>query len=206
MTHKVEELFDEVDDVDGLDSSEFQELDQDDLAIIAELTQEEPVEEINNSSIPTKRKKNYLNNADMLHQLKLSLDRGQMTDVFTNMMIMLTEKYASQGKFAGYSYIDDMKSYALLMIVRTWHKFNPAKSSNPFAFFTQCIKHSFFQYLNKEKRQRLIRDELLIFSGLNPSNTYTSAYEHQLTCDRIQEHDSYDSVGSFDSGALNNFD
>lgn len=128
----------------------------------------------------TKRKKKYINNADLLLQLETSHEEGQMTEKLAHMLQLLTARYASQGNFAGYSYIDDMKAYAMYMICRTWKRFDKKKSNNPFAFFTQCIKHSFYQYLNKEKKQRTIRDELLINSGLNPSNTYITEYEEQL--------------------------
>lgn len=127
-----------------------------------------------------KRKKNYLNNADLLIELEKSRERGRMTEKLAHMLQTLATRYASQGNFAGYSYVEDMKAYAMYMICRTWHRFDPSKSNNPFAFFTQCIKHSYFQFLNKEKRQRLIRDELLVYSGLNPSNTYLNDYEDEL--------------------------
>jgi DNA-directed RNA polymerase specialized sigma24 family protein len=69
----------------------------------------------------------------------------------------------------GNTYNDDMQAYAMMMLVRTWKSFDLNKSNNPFAFFTQCIKNSFKQYLNLEKRQRTIRDLLLVDQGLNPS-------------------------------------
>lgn len=69
----------------------------------------------------------------------------------------------------GNSYNEDMQAYAMLMLVRTWDSFDPNKSNNPFAFYTQCIKNSFVQYLNQEKRQRNIRDLLLVDQGMNPS-------------------------------------
>lgn len=127
--------------------------------------------------VKPKRKKNYLNNASMMIQIHASREQKEMTAEFTKMMIMLTDRYGSQAKFANYTYNDDMRAYALYMICRTWDRFNPERSANPFAFFTQCIKHSFYQYLNKEKKQRNVRDLLLINSGLNPSNTYITDYE-----------------------------
>ncbi len=127
-----------------------------------------------------KRKKKYLNNADLLVQLAASNEQGRMNELLAHMLQTLTARYASQGNFAGYSYVEDMKAYAMYMICRTWHRFDKNKSNNPFAFFTQCIKHSFYQFLNKEKRQRVIRDELLVYSGMNPSNTYISDYEETL--------------------------
>lgn len=135
----------------------------------------------------TKRKKKYINNADLLIQLELSHEQGEMTEKLAHMLQLLTARYGSQGNFAGYSYIDDMKAYAMYMICRTWKRFDKKKSNNPFAFFTQCIKHSFYQYLNKEKKQRTIRDELLINSGLNPSNTYITEYEEKIRLEKEAE-------------------
>jgi hypothetical protein len=73
----------------------------------------------------------------------------------------------------GNSYNEDMQSYAMMMLVRTWNSFDPEKSNNPFAFFTQCAKNSFVQYLNQEQRHRQVRDLLLIDQGLNPSYGYS---------------------------------
>lgn len=131
-----------------------------------------------------KRKTNYLNNKDMLAEVEKSLDRDQPTEKLAHMWTVLANRYASRGNFASYSYRDDMEAYALYMVCRTWKSFNPEKSNNPFAFFTQCIKHSFYQFLNKEKKQRDIRDGLLVYSGLNPSNTYLADYEDQQATDR----------------------
>ena len=39
------------------------------------------------------------------------------------------------------------------------------------------IKNSFIQFLNQEKKQRNVRDELLVKNGLTPSLTYQM--EHQ---------------------------
>ena len=127
---------------------------------------------------PKKRKTNYLNNKDMLAEVKASLDQDSPTPKLSRMWMLLVKRYSSRVNFSGYTYRDDMEAYALYMICRTWKSFNPERSSNPFAFFTQCIKHSFYQFLNKEKRQRDIRDELLVYSGLNPSHTYLADYEH----------------------------
>ena len=124
----------------------------------------------------SKRPVKYLNNKDLLAQVILSKKNGKMTNELAKMLQLLTMRYGKKGNFAGYTYNDDMQSYAMLMIVKTWQGFDPAKSSNPFAWFTQCIKNSFIQYLNYEKRQRDIRDEVLVDSGLSPSYNYQ--YEH----------------------------
>lgn len=114
----------------------------------------------------------YLTNKELLAEVINAKSKGVMTDKLASMLMMLTRKYAKKGNFVNYTYNEDMVSYALMMLVRTWNSFNPEKSSNPFAFYTQCIKNSFVQYLNQEKRQRNIRDALLIDQGMNPSYSY----------------------------------
>lgn len=125
------------------------------------------------SATPSKKKKvNYLNNKDMLAEVVKSKEQGKMTNKLAHMLQTLAARYGRKGNYSNYTYNDDMQAYAMYMLVKTWDKFNPEKSSNPFAFFTQCIKHSFIQYLNQEKRQRDIRDSMLVEHGLTPSYTY----------------------------------
>jgi hypothetical protein len=134
---------------------------------------EEPVvEEEVMKPIKAKRVKNYINNADLLVQLAISNANGEMSKELVKMFQTLCDRYGAKANFGGYSYIDDMKAYAMYMLVRTWKAFKCEKSQNPFAFFTQCIKHSFIQCLNKERNERDIRDQLLIDAGLNPSYSF----------------------------------
>jgi DNA-directed RNA polymerase specialized sigma24 family protein len=125
----------------------------------------------------TTKKKNYLNNKDLLAEVILSKEKGKMSDKLAHMLTVLCARYGRKGNFANYTYNEDMQAYAMMMLVRTWNSFKPEKSNNPFAFFTQCIKHSFIQFLNQEKRQRDIRDVILVDKGLSPSHTYQLEYE-----------------------------
>lgn len=111
----------------------------------------------------------YLSNRELLAEVKKAKKKGEMSNELARMLQMLCSRYAKKGNFVNYTYNEDMQAYAMMMLVRTWNSFNPEKSSNPFAFFTQCIKNSFIQYLNQEKRQRNIRDLVLVDQGLNPS-------------------------------------
>ena len=111
----------------------------------------------------------YLNNKELLAELKISNENGKMTDALAKMLQKLCARYSTRGNFANYTYLDDMQSYAMMMIVRTWKSFDATKGSNPFAFFTQCIKNSFIQYLNQEKKHRDVRDMLILQQGLSPS-------------------------------------
>ena len=131
----------------------------------------------------------YLNNRELMAAVHESKAKGQMSDTLAKMLQLLCARYAKKGNFVNYSYNDDMQSYALLMLVRTWNSFNPAKSSNPFAFFTQCIKNSFIQYLNQEKRQRVIRDEMLVDQGMSPSHGFGGTRSGTTSDDDEQDFD-----------------
>lgn len=140
----------------------------------------------------TKKKTNYLNNKDLLAEVLKSKEQGFMTQKLATMLQLLTTKYAKKGNFSGYTYNEDMQAYAMLMLVKTWDSFDPNKSSNPFAFFTQCIKNSFIQYLNQEKNQRNIRDQKLVDAGMLPSFTYQMEHESDNERIYVEDEEDYD--------------
>lgn len=150
----------------------------------------------------TKKRTNYINNRDLLHEVVESKKTGQMTNKLAHMLLLLCQRYAGKSNFSGYTYNEDMQGFAMLMLVRTWQAFDPAKSQNPFAFFTQCIKHSFIQYLNQEKRQRDIRDEILVQEGMSPSYNYQIESEKDVVeednNDEKVDNDNKDRVFAFD--------
>ena len=153
----------------------MEELTEDDMALLQELADPEPETEeleVIDHVKKTKKPRNYINNTDFLIQVALSNKQDQMTDELVRMLQTLTKRYGAKGNFAGYSFNEDMQCYAMYMLVRTWRAFNVERSLNPFAYFTQCIKNSFIQYLKKERKERDVRDKLLVNAGFNPSYAY----------------------------------
>ena len=65
--------------------------------------------------------------------------------------------------------------FAILTVCRVWKSFNMIYK-NPFAYFTQCIHNAYFQYTNAERKQRDIKDEIRVNSGLNSSFNYGDRY------------------------------
>lgn len=133
----------------------------------------------------------YLNNKELLAEVRECKKRGQMSDLLARMLMLLCSNYARKNNWGGYSYNDDMQGYAVMMLVRTWNSFDPEKSNNPFAFYTQCIKNSFVQYLNQEKRQRDVRDSLLVHQGLNPSFGYD---ESDTSTRGVEDEQDFDTI------------
>ena len=98
-----------------------------------------------------------------------SKDHGKITNKLARMYIMMCEKYAMKYNWRGYTYRDEMQNSAILQLTYVGLRFNEAKSSNPFAYYTAAITNSFCRVLNTEKRNQNIRDDILEIHGLNPS-------------------------------------
>lgn len=139
------------------------------------------------------RKKNYINNADLMKEIAISRQQNKMTDELANMLYVLTHRYSEHPDYSTiYSYKDDMRAFALLTVCKVWKSFNPERGSNPFAYFTQIIRHAFYQYLNHEKRQREVKDVVRVEIGQLPSFTYMENYreEREAEYEVVYSHDS----------------
>lgn len=97
---------------------------------------------------------------------------GRTSRELAVMWMKMTERYASKASIRGYSYIDEMQSNALVQLSQVGLQFDESKSTNPFAYYTTCIKNSFGRVLNTEKKARNLRDTLLINAGMKPSHSY----------------------------------
>lgn len=119
-----------------------------------------------------KKDKDYLSNKEMFEELIKCQDIGAISDRLGKMFMILSKKYASKPNFSGYSYQDEMIAAGVLACCNAFNKFKREKTNNPFAYFTQCIHTAFLQVLNKEKNHQIIRDEMLIENGMNPSENF----------------------------------
>jgi DNA-directed RNA polymerase specialized sigma subunit len=140
----------------------------------------------------------YLNNARLLEHISLSKNQWAkakrgindpdsmpsaaecMTPELVKMLMMLVERYAQRANWRGYTYIDDMKSEALVSLLNGSLKFKPEVSQNPFGYLTQIVTHSFLTTLDKEKKVRRIRDDILEQHGFSPSNTRQLENEEKI--------------------------
>jgi DNA-directed RNA polymerase specialized sigma subunit len=99
-----------------------------------------------NPDTPEATAKYYITNGKMLPEVIKSKAQGVLTNELAKMLMMLTRKYAQRPCFSGYTYKEDMISEALANLCQNALKFNPEKSSNPFAYYTTCINSSFLQF------------------------------------------------------------
>jgi hypothetical protein len=63
--------------------------------------------------------------------------------------------------FVNYMFREDMICDGIENCVQYIHNFNPEKSSNPFAYFTQIIHYAFLRRIQKEKKQMEIRAKII---------------------------------------------
>lgn len=132
----------------------------------------------------TSTRGHYVTNAQLLPEIQACKENGgKLSSTLAKYLNMIAERYSYSPSFGGYSFREDMVSFAVVNLVANWHKFDPAKSDNPFAFYTTACYRSFLQYLADEKKQRNIRDELLVDAGANPSFSYQDKSKGGKTSD-----------------------
>lgn len=111
---------------------------------------------------------NYINNKEfyaLLQQFKADCveaeKKGQpaprVPEDIGKCFMMIATKLATKANFSGYTYKDEMICDALENCVVAVHSFNPEKSKNPFAYFTQIIWYAFLRRIEKEKKQTYVK-------------------------------------------------
>ena len=63
--------------------------------------------------------------------------------------------------FMNYTFKDDMVSDGIENCLQYIHNFNPDKSKNPFAYFTQIIYYAFIRRIQKEKKQSHVKHKMI---------------------------------------------
>jgi hypothetical protein len=108
------------------------------------------------------------------------VDHGKITNKLGTMFLKLVERYSHRSNWRGYTYIDEMRGQALVQLSQVGLQFNEAKSDNPFAYYTAAVNNSFTRVLNLEKRNQVIRDDILIEHGHLPSFGRQMAHEAEI--------------------------
>jgi hypothetical protein len=114
------------------------------------------------------KKKNYVNNKDLLESMiaykKLCREAEesgdktpQIPDYIGKAILLIAQRLATKPNFSGYSYKEEMISDGIENCLQYIQNFDPEKSSNPFAYFTQIIWYAFLRRIQKEKKQTYIK-------------------------------------------------
>ena len=119
-----------------------------------------------------KLKPHYVDNKKFLqamieHREKVQKaeDKKRKAPMVTNYIgecfLKIANHLSYRPNFINYTYRDDMISDGIENCLQYMRNFNPEKSNNPFAYFTQIIYYAFIRRIQKEKKQTTIKQKMI---------------------------------------------
>lgn len=72
-------------------------------------------------------------------------------------ILLIAKRLSTKPNFVNYSYREEMISDGIENCISYFDNFDPEKSDNPFAYFTQIIYFAFLRRIQKEKKQTYIK-------------------------------------------------
>lgn len=115
----------------------------------------------------------YVNNAQFLQALKdhktkvqeaeeSGEPKPQVSNYIGECILKIATHLSYRPNFISYTYRDEMISDGIENCLMYLDNFDPNKSSNPFAYFTQIIYYAFIRRIQKEKKQTLIKGKIVM--------------------------------------------
>lgn len=112
--------------------------------------------------------KHYINNEDFLKALvdykeqcaaaKLeNKTKPNIPNYIGECFMKIGEGLSHKPNFINYTYRDEMVSDGIENCLMYFENFDPTKSKNPFAYFTQVIYFAFLRRIQKEKKQLYVK-------------------------------------------------
>ena len=107
--------------------------------------------------------------------LKRKRKAPPVTNYIGECFLKIANHLSYRPNFINYTFRDDMISDGIENCLQYLNNFNPRKSKNPFAYFTQIIYYAFVRRIQKEKKQqnikiRMIEDANLDDVAVNPGD------------------------------------
>ena len=134
------------------------------------------------------RSEHYVNNKEFLAALikyREDVDIAKIKDkpkpviprYIGDCFLKIANHLSFKTNFVNYMFKEDMISDGIENCVQYIHNFDPAKSKNPFAYFTQIIHYAFLRRIQREKRQLEIKNKIIERSG------YSEVFDDNNTVD-----------------------
>ena len=120
----------------------------------------------------TKKKQHYVDNQKFLAAIveykrrvdvakEKGLEKPRVNDYIGGCFLKIANHLSFRPNFINYMYKDDMICDGIENCIQYIDNFNPEKSKNPFAYFTQIVYYAFLRRIAKEKRQMDIKDKII---------------------------------------------
>ena len=128
--------------------------------------------------MPRKRSDHYVNNKELLEAMvvyrkKVAIAKEKGTDppAISNYLgecfLKIATHLSYKPNFVNYMFREDMIGDGIENCVQYIHNFDPEKSKNPFAYFTQIIHYAFLRRIQKEKKQLEIKTKIIERTGFD---------------------------------------
>tara|TARA_B100000700_G_C14943546_1_gene807990 strand:+ start:657 stop:1133 length:477 start_codon:yes stop_codon:yes gene_type:complete len=128
--------------------------------------------------MPKKKSEHYVNNKQLLealivHRAKVAeaqekgLPKPRITNYLGECFLKIATHLSYKPNFVNYMFREDMISDGIENCVQYIHNFDPEKSKNPFAYFTQIIHYAFLRRIQKEKKQLDIKTKIIERTGFD---------------------------------------
>ena len=124
----------------------------------------------------TTKKEHYVNNKEFLQAMieyrkmvnkakRNKQPKPPVTDYIGSCFLKIANHLSYRPNFINYTFRDDMISDGIENCLQYLDNFNPDKSNNPFAYFTQIIYYAFVRRIQKEKKQTVIKQKMIADSN-----------------------------------------
>ena len=88
-------------------------------------------------------------------------EKPQVTNYIGECFLKIANGLSYRPNFINYTYRSEMVSDGIENCLQYIHNFDPDKSKNPFAYFTQIIYYAFLRRIQKEKKQTHIKNKII---------------------------------------------
>ena len=156
----------------------------------------------------------YVDNEKFLKEMiiyKAGFDEAKAKDELPPMIseyvgecfMKIAQRLSFRPNFINYAFKDDMISDGIENCIQYIKNFNPEKSSNPFAYFTQIIYYAFIRRIQKEKKQLYIKYKTMQSAPSLLENVEVSANDsdkgyNQETMNTDQKANMYNFIKNFE--------
>jgi predicted RNase H-like HicB family nuclease len=135
----------------------------------------------------TKKTNHYINNADFLKALieykencdaavSVGKEEPRIPNYIGECFLKIANHLSRKPNFVSYSFRDEMISDGIENCLMYFRNFDPTKSKNPFAYFTQIIYYAFLRRIMKERKQLYVKYKATEMFGIfGAGETYEDA-------------------------------
>ena len=126
----------------------------------------------------------------------------QISEYVGECFMKIAQRLSFRPNFINYAFRDDMISDGIENCVQYIRNFDPEKSKNPFAYFTQIIYFAFIRRIQKEKKQLYIKYKTMDTFGTLTDNVevmdHDKAHYDYETLSADQKANMYDFISNFE--------